>query len=205
LVLLAVLALVMAAAALLVRRVAPAEGAVRHVRRRTLVAVAVGAVALVAAAAALEGRPEAVGPQPGAGATRLSSTDSNRYAYWQVALETFADHPLRGHGSGSFAVDWLRERDVPEVVRDAHSLELETAAELGLVGLVLLALLLGGVVAAAVRAPAAGPIAGLSVWAAHSALDWDWEMPALTLVALILAGLLLAAADDYGRRTSTRT
>jgi hypothetical protein len=205
LVLIGVLVVVMAAAALLVRRTAPPDGAARHMRRRTIAAVAVGAVVLVAAAAALEGRPEGVGPRPGASATRLSSTDSNRYSYWKVALETFADHPLRGHGSGSFAVDWLRERDVPEVVRDAHSLELETAAELGIVGLALLTLLIVAVVGAAMRAPAAAPIAGLTVWLAHSALDWDWEMPALTLVAVILAGLLLAAADDYGRRTSTRT
>src|SRR3712207_7438409 len=27
---------------------------------------------------------------------------------------------------------------------------------------------------------AAGPTAGLAVWAAHSAIDWDWEVPALT-------------------------
>jgi O-antigen ligase len=130
------------------------------------------------------------------------SANSNRYSYWKVAVGTFGDHPLRGHGSGSFAVDWLRERDVPDVVRDAHSLELETAAELGVVGLALLALMLGGVVAGAVvarrRAPAAavGPVAALTVWAAHSALDWDWEMPALTLVAVLLAGLLLAATDE---------
>jgi O-antigen ligase len=87
-------------------------------------------------------------------------------------------------------------------VRDAHSLELETAAELGIVGLALLALMLGGVVAGAVvalrRTPAAaiGPVAALTVWAAHSALDWDWEMPALTLVAVLLAGMLLAATDE---------
>ena len=31
-------------------------------------------------------------------------------------------------------------------------------------------------------------------WAWHSALDWDWEMPALTLPALVLAGVLAAAA-----------
>jgi hypothetical protein len=30
------------------------------------------------------------------------------------------------------------------------------------------------------------------VWAAHSAIDWDWEMPAVTLVAAVLAGHLLA-------------
>jgi hypothetical protein len=30
------------------------------------------------------------------------------------------------------------------------------------------------------------------VWTAHSAIDWDWEMPALTLVAALLAGIALA-------------
>jgi hypothetical protein len=30
-------------------------------------------------------------------------------------------------------------------------------------------------------------------YAAHAPLDWDWQMPAVTLVALILAGLVLAA------------
>jgi hypothetical protein len=34
------------------------------------------------------------------------------------------------------------------------------------------------------------------VFAAHSALDWDWEMPALTLVAVVLAGFVLALTDD---------
>jgi hypothetical protein len=62
----------------------------------------------------------------------------------------------------------------------------------------LLAALLGGVALAAraaVRADpalAAGPAAALAAWAFHSAIDWDWEMPALTLVAVLLAGALLA-------------
>jgi hypothetical protein len=42
---------------------------------------------------------------------------------------------------------------------------------------------------------AAGPAAGLAVWLVHATLDWDWEMPALTLVAIALAGMLCAAAD----------
>jgi O-Antigen ligase len=201
LVLLVVLVAVAGAAALAARRPAAPRPAL-HVRPRAVVAAVVMALALAAGAAALEGGPEAGAPAGGATAGRLSSAESNRYAYWEVALGAFADAPLRGHGAGSFAVDWLRERDVPEVVRDAHSLELETAAELGLVGVALLALLGGGVVAGAVaavrrdRALAAGPVAAVVVWAVHSALDWDWEMPALTLVAICLAGLLLAAADQ---------
>jgi O-Antigen ligase len=198
LVLLAVLAALGAVAAVMASLSARAgEAAPRGSRRGLIAAAVVVSLGLAGAAAALErGTPEA-----GATATRLSSTASNRYSYWEVAASAFADAPLRGHGSGSFAADWLRERDVDEVVRDAHSLELETAAELGLVGLALLGLLAGGVVAAAVvalgrdRAVAAAPVAALAAWAAHSALDWDWEMPALTLVAVLLAGVLMGAAD----------
>jgi len=83
-------------------------------------------------------------------------------------------------------------------VRDAHSLELETFAELGLVGVAILAVLLGAV-ALSIRAAhrvdpvlVAGPAAALTAWAFHSAIDWDWEMPALTLPAVVLAGALLA-------------
>ena len=42
------------------------------------------------------------------------------------------------------------------------------------------------------RALAAGPAAAALTWALHAGLDWDWEMPAVTLVAVALAGLLLA-------------
>jgi hypothetical protein len=29
--------------------------------------------------------------------------------------------------------------------------------------------------------------------AVHAGLDWDWEMPALALIAILLAGAVLAA------------
>jgi O-antigen ligase len=135
------------------------------------------------------------------GATRLVSLQSNRYAYWRVALRVFGQEPLRGVGAGGWAVSWLRLRPFNEGAQDAHSLPLQTAAELGLVGLALLAAFLAGVGIAARAAYrvaptlAAGPIAGFVVWVAHSPLDWDWQMPAVTLIALVLAGLLLALAD----------
>lgn len=135
------------------------------------------------------GQPLAVDASPG----RLLSVQSNRYEYWRVAIDEFTDHPVLGGGAGSFRVSWLRERPIPESVRDAHSIYLETAAELGLLGVLALALFLGGIVAMAWpgRQPeAAGAIAALALYAAHAALDWDWEMPALTLVALVLAARL---------------
>ena len=77
---------------------------------------------------------------------------SNRYEYWRVALGAFRDDPLIGTGSGGFRVVWLQERPIRETVRDTHSLEFEVAAELGLVGLLALALTCGGVIVTARRA-----------------------------------------------------
>jgi hypothetical protein len=131
--------------------------------------------------------------------SRLTSLQSNRYAYWRVALRAFGDEPLHGVGAGGWAVWWLRYRTLNAFAQDAHSLPLQTAAELGLVGLVLLGMLFGGVAVVARQvhgtAPslAAGPIAALVAYAVHSPLDWDWQMPAVTLVAVVLAGMLLGA------------
>ena len=50
--------------------------------------------------------------------------------------------PLLGEGAGSFSRTWLRERPVANEARDAHNLYLETLAELGPIGLVLLLLVL---------------------------------------------------------------
>ncbi len=140
-------------------------------------------------------------PKLGGGAGRLVSLQSNRYDYWSVALNAFAAEPLRGVGAGGWAVWWLSHRKVNEFAQDAHSLPLQTAAELGLVGLVALAMLFGGVAVAARAAHRAAPgltaglIAGLVTYTAHAPLDWDWQMPAVTLVAVVSAGMLLALAD----------
>ena len=172
--------------------------------RPAMVAIAGIAVAAIAAVAiaAFEGKPEFESPAAGATPERLGSIESTRYRYWGVALDTFAEHPLAGAGSGGFVVEWLERPDRPDAARDAHSLYLETAAELGLVGLALLVLFFGAVTAAGIRlyrldrGAAAGPVAALTAWALHAALDWDWEMPAVTLTALLLAAWLIAASEE---------
>ncbi len=132
-----------------------------------------------------------------AGATRYVTLQSNRYAYWRVAMRAFEDEPLRGIGAGGWAVDWLRYRSINEFAQDAHSLPLQTLAELGIIGAVFLLTFVGGVGLAArdalraAPALAAGPTAGFVAWLAHQPLDWDWQMPAVTLVALVLVGALI--------------
>jgi O-antigen ligase len=91
-------------------------------------------------------------------------------------------------------------------VADAHSLYVETAGELGLIGLVALGMLIAGIVISASRcmradpALAAGALAAFVAWAVHAGLDWLWEMPAVSLVALALAALLVAQAEAVPRQ-----
>jgi O-antigen ligase len=158
--------------------------------------------------AATEGKPEATSPVRGATPARLGSIDSNRYRYWQEAARTFGDHPLIGIGSGGFQVAWLKVVNRADASGDAHSLYLETAAELGIVGVAFLLMFLGGVAGSVVRlyrhhrGPAAGLAAGLAAWAFHAGLDWDWEMPAVSLPALLLAAAAIAWSDDAERDAS---
>ena len=155
--------------------------------------------------AATEGKPEGTSPVRGATPKRLGSIDSNRYRYWEQAGKTFTHHPLIGIGSGGFQVDWLKVVQRADASGDAHSLYLETAAELGVIGVAILLLFLGGVAGSVVRlyrtdhAAAAGLAAGLAAWAFHAGLDWDWEMPAVSLPALALAAAAIAWSDEPRR------
>ena len=88
-------------------------------------------------------------------------------------------------------------------MHDAHNLYLETLAELGAPGLILLLLVLGMPFAAVKRARAATPLAAAACGAyvaflLHAGIDWDWEMPAVTLSALFCGLALMAAARREG-------
>jgi len=144
------------------------------------------------------GEVEVLGPRQ---SERLTSLESRRYDYWRVAAENVVDQPVRGAGAGAFRVVWLRERPVPEAAADAHSLPLETLLELGLVGLLALGLFVGGVGTSAARALSREPrvlvggAAAGAIWLLHSTIDWTWEMPAVTLPALVIAGALIASSE----------
>jgi hypothetical protein len=200
---LVLLVLIAGGAALLTWRGArAAERELPWARRLTPLALAaVAAVAAGLVVAGLAERPTDAELAADAGAARLTTVSSNRYDYWRVGVGAFERRPLTGTGAGGFRVEWLRERDFPEAVRDSHSLEVELAAELGLVGLIAFALMVAGVAAAARRALtssselAAGPCAALVAWFLHASIDWDWQLPAVTLPAIVLAGALVAMAE----------
>lgn len=174
-------------------------GAVSRARRGVVGAVVAVLLLLPVIGAPLALRAEDP-PDRGAEASRLSSIGSNRYEYWRVALEAIPDHPIKGVGPGGFHVVWMRERPIDEAPHDAHSLQLETAMELGLTGLALLALAAAAVIAAGMtalrRRPAAvaSTVAALVAWGTTTSVDWIWEMPTLALIGLLLSAALLGEA-----------
>ena len=126
-----------------------------------------------------------------------------RVSYYHVAWHEYLAHPLLGSGAGTFGRYWLESglAGAWGGALDAHSLYLETLAELGPVGLLLLLVFLlyplrhvAG--ARAVRgAPAAAGAA--VVFLVHAGLDWDWELPAVVVAGLAcLAAVLLAGSPE---------
>jgi len=141
---------------------------------------------------------------------RLFTLSGNgRVELWRAAWHDARAHPLLGSGSGTYEASWLAHRPVADKVRDAHSLYLETLAELGPLGLILLlgALAVPLVAAASARRhPLAPALFGAYVaFLVHAAFDWDWEMPVVTTLALFCGvGLCVAARSDDDERAPSR-
>ena len=131
--------------------------------------------------------------------SRLFSLSNNgRTVLWRSALDDFEAHPVAGSGAGSFGRWWLAHRTSAYFVEDAHNLYAQTLAEGGVIGFALLLGLLGVPLIAAIRArrsPLAAPALGAYVaFLVHAAVDWDWQVPAVTLLALFAGAALVAAA-----------
>jgi O-antigen ligase len=162
-----------------------AVGLALAVRRARLAAVAGTAAGLLLALALVL--------PAGSLADEESERVGDRAWYWHVAWAQARDTPLVGRGAGTFELAWLEQQPIGASVRDAHSLYLETLADLGLVGLALLVLALAPpLLAASPRtAAAAGAYAAFLL---HAGADWDWEMPAVTIAGLLCGVALLHSA-----------
>jgi O-Antigen ligase len=164
--------------------VAPRSASSARVARRVPIVVPLVAAALLAGGLARWG-PDLAGDRP---------------TYWRVAIDGFGNHPVLGSGAGTFARVWLQERPVDASVRDAHSIVVEALSELGVVGLAVVIALLVVPLAWAIRirgsglAPAAA--GAYAAFAAHACVDWDWELPAVTLAGLFCGVALGSLADN---------
>jgi hypothetical protein len=138
--------------------------------------------------------------------TRDRLTDpanDGRFPLWKAALDIYDTQELRGTGSGTYQQYYPRYRSDRAYVVDAHSLYLQSLAELGLVGFVLILIVVLGILgglAARIRGPDrplfAALFAASLAWAVHQGFDWDWQMPAVTLGVFMLAGPALARPRD---------
>jgi hypothetical protein len=118
-----------------------------------------------------------------------------RYFYWRSALDAFRAHPLLGTGAGTFEFWWDRHATTGDFIRNAHSIELETMAELGLPGLGLIVAVVIASIAALVRArrqvrravtvaAGTGLFAAFLVFLLQASVDWMWQSTAVTALAL---------------------
>jgi O-Antigen ligase len=177
-------------------------------RERLLLKAAAGtAVVLLVAglvgALAAGGNPFGSDPQIVQGPSRLTEGSlNNRWEWWKEAWEGFEGQPLAGTGAGSFELVHRQFRNNDVDVAEVHSLPLQFASELGLVGF----LLAGGAFGAALlaawralgrlnadeRAAAAALAVALPTFLVHGALDYDWDFVAVCGPLFFIAGVLLA-------------
>ena len=142
----------------------------------------------------------------------FSSSGNGRWDMWSSAMAEFRAHPFFGGGAGAFQSWWEQHRTVSLFVKNAHSLYLETLGELGGVGLALVALVvLTGVgvgVHRAIRGPSAARglygalTAGFIAYCVGAGFDWLWQIPGVTVVAIVLLALITAGgARPWSRAT----
>jgi len=166
-----------------------------------LVVVAAAVATLVVGVREVRQVRAAPATQQGAPDRLLSTSTSSRGDYWDVALGMVGREPLLGEGAGTYERSWLRERPALLYAKDAHNGYLETLAELGPVGL---ALLLAALVVPllAVRRAVRDAVgrAALAAYVAlvlHLVLDWDLEIPVVTLCTM-LVGVVLVRVTGAG-------
>jgi len=103
-------------------------------------------------------------------------------------------------GAGTFVLSWNERRPQYLPFNEAHSLFLQMLGELGVVGLSLIVLAVAMILIVAARR-SRGPVgslyaavfAGGLTWALAAAVDWQWQMPVVTLSMFALGGAALAA------------
>jgi O-antigen ligase len=191
----------------------------RRLRRGALVLLALVLIGLLVSPRGLPGEIShevhsftAAKAVPVSDPSRLLSTNSgNRWVWWKEAAGAFSARPLGGWGAGSFPITHLLYRKAPPLpVLQPHNVPLQLLAEDGLIGAVLALGAIALLIAAALRrirlAPAgreqalAGAcLAAALAWLVHGVFDWDWDIPGVTLPALILLAVAAAQAMPLDR------
>lgn len=127
---------------------------------------------------------------------------AGRHDFWQVAVDSFGEKPIAGHGAGTYVFLWNQHRSIYAAVHDAHSLYLESFAELGLIGGLLVLALVGTFLSCGFSAWRAAPpdrrdtyaalLAAMLAFAVGAAFDWFWEIAAVGSVFFLAGGVLVS-------------
>jgi len=128
---------------------------------------------------------------------------ANRHEYWRVAIDSWEEAPVVGHGAGTYRFAWDQLRHITLPVLNAHSLYLQAFQELGVIGGLLVLALVGVLLwtgFAAWRA-SSGPrrelhavlLAACLAFAVGAAIDWFWEIAGIGAIFFLCAGALVAA------------
>jgi O-antigen ligase len=156
-----------------------------------------GAVGLLATGGGVGGAAQTVAE------ARINLASPDRTGALHGALRLVAQHPLTGTGPGHAQLRWKGQGHGTQLFAYVHNEYLQVAAELGLVGLVLLALLLVAIARLLWRARTtgrpgatwAGAAAAAAAFATHSGFDFVWHLPAIVLTVTLLVGAALPAPD----------
>jgi hypothetical protein len=219
----AVLALIQVGIGLAVRHL-HRPGLLRISRKEALIATAVVVVVAIPIAVgvglpheashrweAFKGQKGESASGPSSPSSILDSSSSGRYQFWEAAVDASETATLKGIGPGTFEFWWTSHGSYGGFVRNAHSLYLENLAELGLVGFFLITgfvlAVLGIGAARSLRAPPeqrlllAAATAGAAGFATAAALDWVWQLAALSVAFMLLAAV---AVSGYSMPEPTR-
>jgi O-Antigen ligase len=178
--------------------------AVLVVRLRRWPALALGGGVLIAGVAGLLASGGGVGgAAQTVAAARGNLASPDRTGALQAALRLVAQHPLTGTGPGQAELRWKGQDHGTQLFAYVHNEYLQVAAELGLVGLALLAVLLAAMARLLWRARPTGPasatwagvVAAAAAFAVHSGFDFVWHLPAIVLTVTLLVGLVLPGPD----------
>ncbi len=211
--------------------------AVRHARRPAWLLISPRAAAVATAVAILIALPIAVAAgAPGEAKDRwdnfknrsggapstasrssqiLNTSGSGRYQFWTSAVDAYKTESFHGIGPGTFEFWWAQHASYAGAfVRDAHSLYLETLAELGIVGFVLvtglvLAILGIGTVRTLrgppdLRLALAAATSGGVAFAVAAGLDYIWEIGVMPIAFFLLAAVAVDGARGPVPEARTR-
>src|SRR5215207_4412864 len=143
--------------------------------------------------------------------SRATLASPDRADALRAAAQVVADYPLGGAGPGHTQLRWEGPDGGARYFTYAHNEYVQVAADLGLVGVALLAVLLVALARLLwrARATAAGPwvgaVAAACAFAVHSGFDFVWHLPAVVLTVMLLVGVVLPAPRGADARIPSHT